>query len=87
MANLTETDLLKLISKVDDIHSIVIELRDQNNKEMLTTTETMKLLKVSKSTVERYLRDGILDAIHVGDGKRRLITMSSIKSKMSDGII
>lgn len=86
MENLiSEIRELRLV--VDDIYSIIMELRERNLKETLTIQETMKLLKVSKSTIERYISNGILEVVRVGDGKRRLITMSSIKSKTNDGII
>lgn len=87
MENLTEIYLLKLISKVDDIHSIVTELQKHNCKEVITISEAIKLLKVSKSTIERYISDGILDVVRIGKGKRRLITMASIKNKIENGII
>ena len=57
---LTKDDIQDLIDQVASLKEMVAEVQAPERKEWLTEEEAMNYLKVSKSTIQRYRRDGLL---------------------------
>lgn len=72
---------------VEDIHTMVVELKLKNDSELMTITAVMERLRVSRSTIERYISSGILDVVRVGKGSKRYINRSLLEQKINDGLI
>lgn len=57
---LTKNDIQNLIKEVLSLKEMVAEVQAPERKEWLTEEEAMNYLKISKSTIQRYRRDGLL---------------------------
>lgn len=57
---LTRDDIKGLIDQVASLKEMVAEVQAPERKEWLTEEDAMQYLKISKSTIQRYRRDGLL---------------------------
>ena len=77
------TAMLKgLCTKVD-------KLTKQTEKELLTIPEVRELLSLSKTTMERYINDGIFEIVRptMNPSGKRYIKRSEIENKLNNGEI
>ncbi|MGV0931571.1 helix-turn-helix domain-containing protein [Empedobacter brevis] len=74
----TLSSLQKQLSKV----------ADKEESELLTIPEAMKKLKVGRSTILRYLENGLLQATRIGGkGTKQYISLKEINHALENGII
>lgn len=80
------TDALAIIK---DTRDQVAKLTAKERKELLTIPEARELLSVSKTTMERYINEGVLEAVRLNDKERskRYIKRSEIEAKIASGAI
>ena len=71
------------------IRDQVARLTAKDQKELLTIPEAREILSISKTTMERYINDGILEVTRLSDKSysKRYIKRSEIDSKLASGAI
>lgn len=69
--------------------SQVKRLTDKDQKELLTIPEAREQFSISKTTMERYINDGIIEIVRLSDKERtkRYIKRSEIEAKLSGGVL
>ena len=74
---------------IKDISQQVKELTNREQKELLTPREACEILKISRTTYERYINDGTLEAHQVSQKKysKRLIKRSHLEELIRKGLV
>lgn len=67
----------------------VAKLTAKDQKELLTIPEARELLSISKTTMERYINDSVLEVTRLNgkSGSKRYIKRSEIEAKIASGAI
>lgn len=67
---------------------LISRLTDEAGKELLTPAEICRILKVGRTTYQRYVKAGVINQIHVGEGKSRVyVKRSEIEELIETGKI
>lgn len=61
MKILTFEDLQEVLNELKKLRTLVSGLEQPRKKEWVTESEAMEILNVSKSTIQKFRRDGLLD--------------------------
>ncbi|MFV0180537.1 helix-turn-helix domain-containing protein [Empedobacter falsenii] len=72
----------KLLDTMDVLNEKVSKLVTKHDKELLTKKEVMQLLKIGRTTLDRYIDEGILTEVKLDKGKRNYIKYSQITDLM-----
>lgn len=72
----------KLITSVEVLNEKITKLVVKHDKELLTKKEVMQLLKIGRTTLDRYIEEGILQEVKIANGKRGYIKYSQIQELM-----
>ena len=72
----------KLLNTMDVLNEKVSKLVTKHDKELLTKKEVMQLLKIGRTTLDRYIDEGILTEVKLEKGKRGYIKYSQITDLM-----
>lgn len=72
----------KLITSIDVLNEKLLKLTTKDEKELLTKKEVMLLLKIGRTTLDRYIEEGLLHEVKLSKGKRGYIKHSQIKELM-----
>ena len=74
---------------IKDISQQVKELTNREQKELLTPKEVCEVLKISRSTFERYMNDGIFEVVQVSKKKysKKLIRYSHLEDLIKKGVV
>ncbi len=78
-----------LIKMVKNTVTQLSELTGRQSKDLLTPDEVCDILKISRSTYERFKNEGIIPIVKVGGRKysKNLIKRSDIEKLIADGTI
>lgn len=68
----------KLLNTMDVLNEKVSKLVTKHDKELLTKKEVMQLLKIGRTTLDRYIDEGVLTEVKLDKGKRGYIKYSQI---------
>ena len=72
----------KLLNTMDELNDKISKLVTKHDKELLTKKEVMQLLKIGRTTLDRYIDEGILSEVKLDKGKRGYIKYSQITDLM-----
>ena len=72
----------KLLNTMDVLNDKISKLVTKHDKELLTKKEVMQLLKIGRTTLDRYIDEGILSEVKLDKGKRGYIKYSQITDLM-----
>lgn len=72
----------KLLNTMDVLNEKVSKLVTKHDKELLTKKEVMQLLKIGRTTLDRYIDEGILTEVKLDKRKRGYIKYSQITDLM-----
>ena len=72
----------KLLNTMDVLNDKISKLVTKHDKELLTKKEVMQLLKIGRTTLDRYIDEGILIEVKLDKGKRGYIKYSQITDLM-----
>ena len=83
------TEWNETLSLLKDISQQVKELTNREQKELLTPREVCEVLKISRSTFERYMNDGVFEVVQVSKKKysKKLIRYSHIEELIRKGVV
>lgn len=76
-------------AQLTTIGAQVAKLTAQEEKELLTPKEVMKILKIGQTTFERYVINGTLEIVRIGSGarQRRYVKRSELDAKIEAGTL
>lgn len=63
---------IELKSIILQVREMVSKLVDQAGQELLTPKEVCEILKIGRSTYQRYVDAGIFEQIHIGNNNSRV---------------
>lgn len=72
----------KVMNTLDVLHEKVSRLVSIDSKEFLTKKEVMNILKIGRTTLDRYIEEGLLQEVKLGKGTRGYIKQSEIDELM-----
>lgn len=72
----------KVVDTLEVLHDKITRLVSNDNKEFLTKKEVMNLLKIGRTTLDRYIEEGLLEEVQLGKGTRGYIKQSQIDDLM-----
>lgn len=82
------TEWNELKQTLSSLQKQLSKVVDKEESELLTITEAMKKLKVGRSTILRYLENGLLQATRIGGkGTKKYISLKEINHALENGII
>jgi hypothetical protein len=77
--------MLDTNEKISKVYSI---LTDEAGKKLLTPKEVCGILKIGRSTYQRYVDAGIIEQIHIGNNNSRVyVKRSEIERLIDEGKI
>ena len=74
----------KVVSTLDRMQSNISSLLQKDTKEFLTKKEVMNILKIGRTTLDRYIEEGLLHEVKLGKGTRGYIKQSEIDDIMGN---
>jgi hypothetical protein len=85
---ITRNEWNKLMSVVMDTNEKVTKLQDEAGKKLLTPKEVCEILKIGRSTYQRYVDAGIIEQIHLGkNNSRAFVKRAEIERLLDEGKI
>lgn len=74
---------------IQTIYTSVKNITATEQKELLTPQEVREILKIGKSTFERYVNSGIIEVVKFGtkERSRRYVKRSELEAKIERGAI
>lgn len=72
----------KVMQTLELLHEKISMLVLDETKEFLTKKEVMNILKIGRSTLDRYIEEGFLDEVKLGKSTRGYIRQSQIDEIM-----
>lgn len=72
----------KVMNTLEVLHDKISRLVTNDSKEFLTKKEVMNLLKIGRTTLDRYIEEGLLEEVKLGKGTRGYIKQSQIDDLM-----
>lgn len=72
----------KVMNTLEVLHDKISRLVTNDSKEFLTKKEVMSLLKIGRTTLDRYIEEGLLEEVKLGTGTRGYIKQSQIDDLM-----
>lgn len=72
----------RLMTSVEGLNQKISKLVTKHDKELLTKKEVMQLLKIGRTTLDRYIEEGLLQEVKLASGKRGYIRYSEIQELM-----
>jgi len=74
---------------INNLSQQVGELVSRNQKEMLTPKEVCSMLKIGRTTYDRYVREGIITPSRIGQKKysKNLVRRGDVENLVNNGII
>lgn len=72
----------KVMQTLELLHEKISMLVLDETKEFLTKKEVMNILKIGRSTLDRYIEEGFLDEVKLGKSTRGYIKQSQIDEIM-----
>ena len=77
-----------LLDTNEKVSKVYAKLVDEAGKELLTPNEICRMLKVGRSTYQRYVDAGIIEQIHIGNNNSRVyVKRSEIERLIDEGKI
>lgn len=79
----------ELKAMVKDTSNQVRELTGRDQKELLTPKEVCSILKIARTTFERYMNDGVLEVVKVNKQKysKIYVKRSHLEELIKTGVI
>jgi len=74
----------KVVRTLDRMNNNLYSLMSKNVKEYLTKKEVMSILKIGRTTLDRYIEEGLLHEVKLGKGTRGYIKQSEIDDIMGN---
>lgn len=79
-----EWNMLK--QQIEILTNKVSKIVDKEEKELVTIPEAMKILKVGRATIERYLENGVFESVQLaGKGSKKYISRKQINHVLENG--
>lgn len=80
-------EYLELKSLLVEIRDKVTALAEAAQKELLTPAEVCKMLKIGRTTYQRYVADGIFEEVRISgkSGGKVYVKRSEILKRMDEG--
>ena len=72
----------KVVSTLERLQSNISSLLKKDTKEYLTKKEVMNILKIGRTTLDRYIEEELLHEVKLGKGTRGYIKQSEIDELM-----
>lgn len=72
----------KVVRTLENLQENISSLISKDAKEYLTKKEVMSLLKIGRTTLDRYIEEGLLHEVRLGKGTRGYIRQSEINEIM-----
>lgn len=72
----------KVVQTLELLHEKISKLVLDETKEFLTKKEVMIILKIGRSTLDRYIEEGLLEEVKLGKSTRGYIKQSQIDEIM-----
>ena len=60
----------KVVDTLEVLHDKITRLVSNDSKEFLTKKEVMNILKIGRTTLDRYIEEGLLVEVKLGKGTR-----------------
>ena len=73
-----------LKEQVSSMSSALNMLVDKEHKNLLTVKEALEMLKIGRSTFERYVQSGLLEKVQLTKGGKVLVKLSEVEKLMTD---
>jgi predicted DNA-binding transcriptional regulator AlpA len=74
----------KVVNTLERMSNNLSGLMSKNVKEYLTKKEVMSVLKIGRTTLDRYIEEGFLHEVKLGEGTRGYIKQSEIDDIMGN---
>ena len=74
----------KVVKTLERMNNNLSGLMSKNVKEYLTKKEVMGVFKIGRTTLDRYLEEGLLHEVKLGEGTRGYIKQSEIDDLMGN---
>lgn len=74
----------KVVRTLENLQENISSFISKDAKEYLTKKEVMSLLKIGRTTLDRYIEEGLLHEVRLGKGTRGYIKKSEIDNLMSN---
>lgn len=74
----------KVVTTLEKMNNNLSGLMSKNVKEYLTKKEVMSILKVGRTTLDRYIEEGFLHEVKLGKGTRGYIKQSELDDIMGN---
>ena len=87
LENMTPREYLEIKSLLTEIRDKVTELVDASYKELLTPAEVCKILKIGRTTYQRYIDMGLFDQVRLDKGRNSKVYVkrSAIQKLIDEG--
>jgi len=72
----------KVVRTLENLQENISSLISKDAKEYLTKKEVMNILKIGRTTLDRYIEEGFLHEVRLGKGTRGYIKQSEINEIM-----
>lgn len=73
-----------LLDIQEEMSKIYQRIDEKKEKEMLTPNEVCRILKIGRSTYQRYVEAGIIHQIHIGSNNNRVYVKRSEFERLID---
>ncbi|QXP68956.1 helix-turn-helix domain-containing protein [Polaribacter sp. R2A056_3_33] len=74
----------KVVTTLEKMNNNISGLMSKNVKEYLTKKEVMSILKIGRTTLDRYIEEGFLHEVKLGKGTRGYIKQSELDDIMGN---
>lgn len=74
----------KVMNTLEVLHEKISRLVTIDSKEFLTKKEVMNILKIGRTTLDRYIEEGLLKEVKLGKRTRGYIKQSEIDELMGE---
>lgn len=76
-------------STLQEVKNLLKEMVNQEQKELLTPKEVCERLKISRSTFERYVINGVLEVVKIDKKKysKNYVRRSYLEEQIKNGVI
>jgi len=74
----------KVVTTLEKMNNNLSGLMSKNVKEYLTKKEVMSILKIGRTTLDRYIEEGFLHEVKLGKGTRGYIKQSELDDIMGN---
>ncbi|MGV0977833.1 MULTISPECIES: helix-turn-helix domain-containing protein [unclassified Empedobacter] len=77
-----------LKQQIELLTNKISKIVDKEEKELVTIPEAMKILKVGRATIERYLENGVFESVQLaGKGSKKYISRKQINHALENGMV